>query len=134
MSKVSNFILNSHDFGSKNMRTGVIPFGSARGYGLSVNQKNSLRAAHTESGSNELDSNRVIGMADRAKAMIVRLFEDVAKFAQSPSERSNLINALNQGIAFGRERGMQLARSKFEFASQMPIRKETSDIPALQPA
>lgn len=43
--------------------------------------------------------------------MIVRLFEDVANFARTTGEKSNLIQALNKGIAFGRERGMQLVNS-----------------------
>lgn len=110
-SELSNNILNINDFGSKNMRTGVIPFASAKGYGLTTKQKASMHSALTESGSDKLDANRVIAMADRAKATIVRLFEDVANFAQNPLEQVNLIDALNKGISFGKERGLQLVNN-----------------------
>ncbi len=114
-SVASKDILYTHDFGTKDMRTGVIPFGSAKGYGLTAKQKKALSSQFADTKPGELDARRLMPMADRAKAMVVRLFEDVANFAQNPLEQANLIEALNKGISFGRERGLQLVNSLNSF-------------------
>lgn len=121
ISSVSRDILNVHDFGEKNMRTGVIPFGSSQGYGLTQNQKSRLHSkfAKTTTTGN-IDAKRLVAMADRAKAMLVRLYEDVANFAQNRSEKDNLIHALDSGISFGKKRGLHIVNSMFRNEAGKP--------------
>jgi hypothetical protein len=96
------------------MRTGFIPFESDKPYGLTENQREDLNSIHLFSPNEELDTKRITAMADRVKSVIVRLCEDVAKFAKTPLEGFNLILALKKGLAFGFEKGEQVATSTID--------------------